>query len=116
MNIPDASVLVGFTTVCGAFGFVGKMMITTLKNTIKHNEKAAEKRETAAEKRMKVQEGKTEACEKDREVMRGEHATLKAKVEAVERTLKIVKQCPDDTCPNRQLLKLTSPIGHVSGQ
>jgi hypothetical protein len=113
MNVPDASVLVGFTTVCGAFGFVGKMMISTLKNTITQNEQAATKREEAAEVRMVKQEGKTEACEKDRTEMREEQLSLKAKVERVERTLKIVKRCPEGGCPNRQLLQLTEPIGHV---
>ena len=122
MNVPDASVLLGFTTVCGAFGFVGKVMITTLKQTITKNEKAADRREAAAnrreeaaQERMTVQEGKTEACEQDRSAMREEQSELKVKIEVVERTLKIIKQCPEATCPNHQLLRITSPIGYVRG-
>ena len=113
MNVPDASVLVGFSTICGAFGFVGQMMINTLKQTISKNEKAANKREEAAQERMKAQEGKTEACEKDRTAMREIQSELKVKIEVVERTLKIIKQCPETTCPNHQLLRITTPIGYV---
>ena len=113
MNVPDASVLVGFSTICGAFGFVGQMMINTLKQTISQNEKEASKREDAAQERMRVQEGKTEACEQDREAMREVQSELRVKIEVVERTLKIIKQCPETTCPNHHLLRITSPIGFV---
>ena len=113
MNIPDASVLVGFSTVCGALGFVGKMMINTLKQTISQNEKAADRREGAAQERMRVQEDKTEACERDRTELRGEQSSLRLQVEVVERTLKIIKQCPEATCPNHHLLRITTPLGYV---
>jgi aspartate-semialdehyde dehydrogenase len=111
MTVPDAAVLGGFTTVCGALGFVGKLMIGTLRQTITQNEAAAKAREDSANERMRTQEGKTDECQKDRDDLREEHTNLKVQVEAVERTLKIVKQCPEDGCPNRHLLQLTEPIG-----
>jgi hypothetical protein len=82
--------------VSGALSWVVNLMIGNLKNQIKNNQKAYEKR-------IAVQEGKTDEYEKDRDSLRSDLEKTDIKLGKIETILGIVSECPADSCPNRNI-------------
>ncbi len=116
MNIAGELIIALIVFLFGCAVAVGRMWMNNLKDQIKELKTEGDSREVAADGRMKTQEGKTEECQKDRDKIRDEYGSLKFEVQSVQRTLKIVKKCPEPKCPNIAVMQITGPIGYVREQ
>jgi len=122
MNIAGELIIAVIVFLFGGLVTIGKMWMGNLKEQIKLLKSEGDSRESAADERMKEQEEKTEEqveatkkCYRDREVMKEAHTDLQVRTEVVERTLKVIRKCPEPKCPNHQLLQLTEPLGYRNG-
>ena len=106
MEIPDGVIITSIGAICGALCWSVKSMIGNLKTTISDNAEIYEER-------MVKQEAETAECKRERKVIIKAHSDLTARTAIVEKALGIAKLCPMTDCPNRQLLKATSPVETV---
>ena len=121
MNIAGELIIAVIVFLFGGLVTIGKMWMGALKEQVKQLKLDADSREKSADARMREQEEKTveqveatKRCYRDREVMKTAHTDLQVRTEVVERTLKVIRKCPEPKCPNTQLLHLTEPIGYRS--
>ena len=96
MTIPDGTFFSALASViaslAGAGAWVTKRHLASLSKTVK------------------MQAKHITICENDREEMKKEHKSLKARTRVLEYTLGVTEQCPKTDCPNKNLMEATSRI------